>query len=279
MQRGTSSGGSVRGRRLVWGLLLTVGGVLAFAYIVIHLGWLQQRSPYFGNYYTDNTDPVLEDNNNNHNTLEEDTTIPLSHQGNATHFPSDEGVPASEKGPLKFTVIVLAYDRGASLKRLLVSLFNSDYEGDTVDIILHVDYPQHASDRALVAKNKECRQIVRQFRWPYGRKVVNLRSNNAGLRHSWFQAFYPPSNDDVGTNTSLSLPHSRTHTCYRTRSHPHVLHSHTHTCTHYHVHAQSHSHSHFTCTHARTYSPSTITLKPTLLTHNCTHTHLLLAFL
>jgi len=83
-------------------------------------------------------------------------------------------------------IIVLCKDRAVALKRLLDSLENTDYSGDTVHILVRIDYS---------AKNKECVAVARDFKFSWGVISYLLSSRNKGLRDSWFEAWHPQAHE------------------------------------------------------------------------------------
>ena len=73
-------------------------------------------------------------------------------------------------------LIVLTMDRHGSLLRLLVSLQNSDYGRDCIDLDIWID---RTTEGLLHSPTKI---VADEVHWPFGRKVVHVRSENAGLR-------------------------------------------------------------------------------------------------
>jgi len=72
---------------------------------------------------------------------------------------------------MNIAIIVVAYNRLDSVKRLIQSLLNAEYT-DNVDLIISID----KSDTDIVEHYAE--EVV----WPYGNSIVNTHTQNLGLR-------------------------------------------------------------------------------------------------
>ena len=72
----------------------------------------------------------------------------------------------------EISIVVIAYNRPESLKRLMSSLLIADYQGDEVDLIISIDY----SGRTDVY------EIADAVNWPYGKKILIKHEANLGLR-------------------------------------------------------------------------------------------------
>jgi len=99
-----------------------------------------------------------------------------------------KGPASPEKTPARtrFTLHVLAWNRESSLQRLLTSLEHAHYDGDRVDLAIHLD--GGFSDGAL--------RIAEQQAWAFGEKRIMKASQNGGLARSWFTAWQPTSDAD-----------------------------------------------------------------------------------
>lgn len=73
-------------------------------------------------------------------------------------------------------IVVVAFNRPASLKRLLYAISVSNY-GDLIDIPLVISIDYQDSD-----ENIEVGEIADSFDWRYGKKIVNKEKSNLGLR-------------------------------------------------------------------------------------------------
>jgi hypothetical protein len=69
-------------------------------------------------------------------------------------------------------IVVITYSRKNSLLRLLKSLKNVDYLGDSVDLIISIDY----------SGNDEILKIAQGFYWEFGEKKIISHSIRLGLR-------------------------------------------------------------------------------------------------
>ena len=80
-------------------------------------------------------------------------------------------------------IVVLAAARSNSLRRLLYSLREVDYNGALVDIHISIDKPKDPEKSSL-----ESTRVSFDFSWPHGRKSVLRRLAHVGLANSWFEA-------------------------------------------------------------------------------------------
>ncbi len=69
-------------------------------------------------------------------------------------------------------IIVVAYNRAGSLRRLLQSLENAIYKRNDIPLIISIDK----------ADNKEVHQVANEFVWNYGVKNVVMQEERLGLR-------------------------------------------------------------------------------------------------
>lgn len=74
---------------------------------------------------------------------------------------------------VKPAVVVVAYDRIDSLKRLLKSIQNAYYEEEDITLILSIDYSK---------ENEKVLQVAETFEWNYGEKRIVNHLTNLGLR-------------------------------------------------------------------------------------------------
>jgi len=99
-----------------------------------------------------------------------------------------------DKRDFKLTVIILTMDRPNSLRRLMESIYNTDFENDSdfFDVEIHID-------KSLGLHYQECIDIAKNFTMPEGRvgKVTpKIFEENHGLRQAWFGAWYPKPDDE-----------------------------------------------------------------------------------
>ncbi|MGE6611542.1 glycosyltransferase [Peribacillus sp. NPDC076916] len=69
-------------------------------------------------------------------------------------------------------IVVVAYNRVKSLKRLLISLKSASYNGVNVPLIISIDK----------SESMEVAEFANAFEWPYGEKEVIQHPENLGLR-------------------------------------------------------------------------------------------------
>lgn len=86
-----------------------------------------------------------------------------------------------------FTIIVLTMNRVDSLKRLLTSIENAEYEDDKVRLVIKIDV---AKDRESV--DVAVQQLAKTFLFTHGPKRVEIAESPLGLRGAWLHAWTPP---------------------------------------------------------------------------------------
>src|SRR5574344_1345043 len=69
-------------------------------------------------------------------------------------------------------IVVVAYNRLESLKRILASLSRGEYPREPVELIISIDR----------GDNQEVLQYADAFPWPHGEKRVIYRPENLGLK-------------------------------------------------------------------------------------------------
>ena len=78
-------------------------------------------------------------------------------------------------------VRAIAHDRPMQLQNLLESLAGAEYDGDNIDLEVHVD---GAASPASIVGHDDAVDVARRFAWPHGRYDVVVRRENAGpTRH------------------------------------------------------------------------------------------------
>lgn len=80
---------------------------------------------------------------------------------------------------MSHTIVVSTYNRLASLKRLLISLLNSDFSGyDGVRLLISVDKHKECEGRIL--------DYLKDFNWPFGEFVIKKHPERLGLKKHFF---------------------------------------------------------------------------------------------
>ena len=70
-------------------------------------------------------------------------------------------------------IVVVTYNRPQSLKRLLLSLSNANYQPNrSIDLIISIDYSDDIS----------CAIVARQFNWEFGKKTILEHKHRLGLK-------------------------------------------------------------------------------------------------
>ena len=73
---------------------------------------------------------------------------------------------------LKIAIVVVGYNRAASVKRLFESLDAANYDNDVVELIVSID----KSDC------NDVENVAEKFKWKYGKKTIIKHKENLGLR-------------------------------------------------------------------------------------------------
>ena len=153
----------------------------------------------------------------------------------------EEEEEEEEEEAFTYRVIVLAYDRPASLQRLLRSLLLADYSsagaggptarlGREICLDIYVDAAPISDDdgnddgagqgqdsvsgandtnkerereRERVWNVERSIAIARKLNWPYGKKRVTTRVGNKGLAHQWLHCWKPASSRYASITPSL----------------------------------------------------------------------------
>ena len=85
-------------------------------------------------------------------------------------------------------VRAIAHDRPTQLQNLLESLAAAEYDGNSIDLEVHVD---GAASPASIAGHDEAVEVARRFAWPHGRYDVVERRGNAGPTRHRFESYTP----------------------------------------------------------------------------------------
>lgn len=102
---------------------------------------------------------------------------------------------ASTPSVAPFRVIVLTYDRAASLRRCLLAARNAEYSGMAADLDVWVDRSiDNVVDGGVVA-------VARALSWPHGTKRVHVWDRHAGILRQWIDTYVPlPEQSGDGAN-------------------------------------------------------------------------------
>ena len=73
---------------------------------------------------------------------------------------------------LKIAIVCVGYNRIKSMKRLLGSLLNAQYPSNDIPLVISID----------CSGNEELYDFILDFKWPYGKKYVNIQSERLGLK-------------------------------------------------------------------------------------------------
>lgn len=84
----------------------------------------------------------------------------------------------------KLTIVIIAYNRPKSLKRLLKSIQNAVYLEEKITLVISIDKYKIENDRSL---NDEVLKIAENFEWKKGDKIINYQKINLGLKEHVLQ--------------------------------------------------------------------------------------------
>ncbi|KAF9499400.1 hypothetical protein BDN71DRAFT_1383958 [Pleurotus eryngii] len=85
-------------------------------------------------------------------------------------------------------VSVITKDRPKSLRRLITSLSNARFFGDTLSLRFNID----------LSLDYETQHLVHHYTWPHGPVFVHHRVKSGGLLPSVVESWYPSSNNSYG---------------------------------------------------------------------------------
>ena len=85
-----------------------------------------------------------------------------------------------------FQIHILTMNRFHSLRRLLTSLENSIYNGDRVELHIHIDKSE---------KSKECTKVAQSFQFSHGLVNITVSKIRLGLRDAWLNAWNVDENE------------------------------------------------------------------------------------
>jgi hypothetical protein len=93
---------------------------------------------------------------------------------------------STSKSLATFRLIVVAWRRLASLKRLTDSLLAANYHGYKIDLEFHLDGEAHP----------KVRKFAESFEWPHGKRLVKAQSKRIGLENIFLTCWAePPDNE------------------------------------------------------------------------------------
>lgn len=72
----------------------------------------------------------------------------------------------------KIAIVCVGYNRIKSIERLLTSLLNSKYPNFDIPLVISID----------CSGDEELYSYVQQFKWPFGKKYVNIQQERLGLK-------------------------------------------------------------------------------------------------
>lgn len=99
-------------------------------------------------------------------------------------------------GHAALAIRVLTMNRPEQLANALASLQNADYEGDRVDVEIHIDYPPKPIASNLRLYNA-VQEVAKSFQWKHGVLKVVDPGTHRGLFDMWAQPFEPQVDGQV----------------------------------------------------------------------------------
>ena len=102
----------------------------------------------------------------------------------------------------KLKIRVLTFDRFDSLSRLLTSLNEANYDGDSgITLEIAVDLPVNASSGdEVLERNQRTAEVARAFQWHHGPSAVVQQEQHKGLVGQWTTGWQP-----AASNTEILL--------------------------------------------------------------------------
>lgn len=100
----------------------------------------------------------------------------------------------------RLTIKLLTYNRPDSAERCFLSLENTFYGGDSVDLDVYVDHPfddkrskWSKSYEGKVNMSHEVLEKVEGLHWSHGQKRIHYRIRNGGIQPQWLESWWPSS--------------------------------------------------------------------------------------
>ncbi len=95
---------------------------------------------------------------------------------------------------------LFTYGRPVAMEELLQKLVNSKYDsyGKSLPLVIHLDRPRERDMNSTAwRENKKVEQLVVDFQWPHGPKLLDIKATHAGLKGSWLSAWENPNPSDM----------------------------------------------------------------------------------
>ena len=95
---------------------------------------------------------------------------------------------------------IFAYRRAIATAELLEKLATSDYSsyGKEIPLIIHLDRPLGQDLHAAAwQENRHVEEVLTNFRWPHGPKLLDFKPHHMGLKKSWLSAWEEPNPNDI----------------------------------------------------------------------------------
>ncbi|MBA2846976.1 hypothetical protein HNP88_001160 [Methanococcus maripaludis] len=77
---------------------------------------------------------------------------------------------------MEISIVVVAYNRIKSLKRILDSLSNADYQNEKINLVISIDGPKKNMDNSQIVR------LAEEFNWVHGEKRIIKHNGNIGLK-------------------------------------------------------------------------------------------------
>ena len=87
-----------------------------------------------------------------------------------------------------FTIHILTWNRPHSFERLLNSLLESEFNGDIINLVIHIDGGHNINSSYARAK---------YLHWPFGKKIIKKKIKHNGLAEAWLDAWIPHTSSEL----------------------------------------------------------------------------------
>lgn len=145
-----------------------------------------------GQFFLSDNVPVKDDNTHragsDTSNKAKDVVVPETELLAGTDLTCEAGVPCQYSDVLDLRIIVMVYNRAASLQKVLDSLQNLELDGDkaVVDIWIDRSKEQKADvETVLTAK---------RFQWKHGGSTVHVQKKHVGIYGQWIDTWRPRPN-------------------------------------------------------------------------------------
>lgn len=98
------------------------------------------------------------------------------------------------------SIHVFTCNRPGPTMQLLEKLATANYSsyGQPLPLVIHFDRSRDNDVNSTVGReNENVKQIIMDFEWPHGPKLLDVKPKHMGLKASWLSAWVDPDPNDI----------------------------------------------------------------------------------